>query len=211
MIYAIGFLAQALFSARILLQWILSERARQVVSPSVYWILSMGGAYLLFFYGWLRHDFAIVLGQVISYYIYIWNLDSKGIWKRIPLVFRALLFLTPGIVIGLVVKDAGDFASKFLHRDAIPLWLLLFGSAGQVVFILRFVYQWFYSLRKQESVLPPGFWVLSLVGSGAIMAYGIFRRDPVLVLGNSGGFVVYARNIMLYYQSKKRSVNSQQV
>lgn len=77
MIYIIGFLAQLLFSARLLLQWIMSERAKKVVSPSIFWKLSLIGAWLLFIYGWLRDDFAIILGQLISYYIYIWNLDKK--------------------------------------------------------------------------------------------------------------------------------------
>ena len=71
MIYVIGFLAQVFFSARILLQWFLSERAKKVISPAIFWQLSIVGAYLLFVYGWLRDDFAIILGQIISYYIYI--------------------------------------------------------------------------------------------------------------------------------------------
>ena len=74
MIYIIGFLAQLLFSARLLLQWIMSERAKKVVSPSIFWKLSLIGAWLLFIYGWLRDDFAIILGQLISYYIYILSL-----------------------------------------------------------------------------------------------------------------------------------------
>ena len=78
-ILAIGFLAQGFFSARILVQWILSERARRVLSPSLFWILSLAGAYLLCLYGWLRDDFSFVLGQFISYYIYLWNLNIKGI------------------------------------------------------------------------------------------------------------------------------------
>lgn len=48
---AVGFLAQGFFSARILVQWLLSERARKVLSPSVFWVLSLAGAYLLCFYG----------------------------------------------------------------------------------------------------------------------------------------------------------------
>lgn len=79
-IYAIGFLAQAFFSARMLLQWILSEKAHRVVSPNIYWICSLVGSILLFAYGWLRNDFAIILGQMISYYIYIWNLNIKCVW-----------------------------------------------------------------------------------------------------------------------------------
>ena len=69
LVYAIGFLAQGFFSARMLVQWILSEKARRVLSPTVFWVLSIIGSYLLCIYGWLRHDFAIVLGQFISYYI----------------------------------------------------------------------------------------------------------------------------------------------
>ena len=65
-IYIIGFLAQALFSARILVQWILSEKAKRVVSPTIFWVLSMIASYLLFIYGWLRDDFATMLGQIIA-------------------------------------------------------------------------------------------------------------------------------------------------
>ena len=67
LILTIGFLAQAFFSARILVQWIMSERSKQVLSPSLFWILSLAGAYLLCLYGWMRNDFAIVFGQLISY------------------------------------------------------------------------------------------------------------------------------------------------
>ena len=51
MIYVVGFLAQLFFSARILLQWILSERAKKVISPTIFWQLSLVGSYLLFLYG----------------------------------------------------------------------------------------------------------------------------------------------------------------
>ena len=48
MIYVIGFLAQICFSGRLLFQWIMSEKAKQVVSPSIFWLLSLLGSYLLF-------------------------------------------------------------------------------------------------------------------------------------------------------------------
>ena len=67
MIYIIGYLAQICFSARLLFQWILSEKAKQVVSPSIFWLLSLLGSYVLLFDGWLRDDFAIILGQLIAY------------------------------------------------------------------------------------------------------------------------------------------------
>lgn len=197
MIYVIGFLAQVFFSARILLQWILSERARKVISPAIFWQLSIVGSYLLFVYGWLRDDFAIILGQIISYYIYIWNLDKKHQWKKLPFIIRTLLLLTPMAAILYMLKDASAFVDQFFRNEKIPLWLLIYGSMGQIIFTLRFVYQWIYSKRKDESLLPIGFWVISLLGSLIIVSYAIYRRDPVLILGQSTGLIAYSRNIYL--------------
>ncbi len=202
LLYVIGFLAQLFFSARILLQWILSERARRIVSPALFWILSLAGSYLLFVYGWMRDDFAIVLGQIIAYYIYIWNLRIKGLWKRIPMAVRILLALTPVVAVGFACAHIDAFVRDFFRNEAVPLWLLLFGSAGQVIFTLRFVYQYFYSRRRGESILPIGFWVLSLTGSAIIVAYGIVRLDPVLILGQSVGFVAYTRNILIHKKDR---------
>ena len=201
MVYVIGFLAQLFFSARILLQWILSERAKRVISPTIFWQLSLAGSYLLFIYGWIRDDFAIIFGQ-FAYYIYIWNLDKKDQWKKWPRIVRILLLVTPVVVVLYLLKDARAFAEQFFRNDSIPLWLLIFGSLGQIVFTLRFVYQWFYSRHKDESLLPLGFWVISLVGSFIIVAYAIYRRDPVLILGQSTGFIAYSRNIYLSFSCK---------
>ncbi len=197
MIYIVGFLAQLLFSARLLLQWIMSEKAKKVVSPSIFWKLSLLGAYLLFIYGWLRDDFAIILGQLISYYIYIWNLNKKESWQKLPALIRYILALTPVVAVLFMLKDARGFVEQFFLNEKIPLWLLLFGSMGQIIFTLRFVYQWVYSMKKNESLLPLGFWLISLTGSLIIVAYALYRRDPVLILGQSTGLVVYCRNIYL--------------
>ncbi len=197
LVFVVGFLAQALFSARILFQWILSERAKQVVSPAIFWVLSIMGSYLLCLYGWFRHDFSIILGQFISYYIYLWNLNEKGIWKRIPFLLKALLIVTPILAALFMLHDAGEFIRNFFQNEKVPLWLLVFGSMGQVIFTLRFVYQWAYSFHYKQSLLPNGFWIISLVGSSVIVIYGIIRLDPVLVLGQSVGFVAYTRNLII--------------
>ena len=197
MIYVIGFLAQVFFSARILLQWILSERAKKVISPAIFWQLSIVGSYLLVVYGWLWDDFSIILEQIISYYIYIWNLDKKHQWKKLPFIIRTLLLLTPVAAILYMLKDASAFVDQFFRNEKIPLWLLIYGSMGQIIFTLRFVYQWIYSKRKDESLLPIGFWVISLFGSLIIVSYAIYRRDPVLILGQSTGLIAYSRNIYL--------------
>jgi lipid-A-disaccharide synthase-like uncharacterized protein len=197
-VYIIGFTAQLLFGARTVAQWILSERAKKVLSPSIFWILSIAASWLFFLYGWLREDFVIILGQVISYYVYIWNLNAKSIWKKIPLVFRLLLIFTPLAAIALASGDATNFASVFLTNEKIPLWLLLFGTFGQIVFTLRFIYQLFYSMKKGESLLPLGFWIISLAGSMIIVVYALLRKDPVLILGQSAGLIAYIRNMIIY-------------
>jgi lipid-A-disaccharide synthase-like uncharacterized protein len=202
-VLAIGFLAQAFFSARILVQWILTERARKVLSPSVFWVFSIAGSYLLCLYGWLRQDFSIVLGQFIAYYIYLWNLQAKGLWGRIPLVLRGVLLATPLVAIALVCRRAGEFVEGFLQNEDVPLWLVVYGSVGQILFTCRFVYQWWYSRRHGESVLPAGFWWLSLVGSLTIVTYGFIRQDVVLIVGQSFGLVAYVRNLMIGRNTSK--------
>ncbi len=207
-VYIIGFVAQGFFSARMLIQWILSERARRVVSPNAYWICSLAGSILLFVYGWLRDDFAIIFGQIISYYIYIWNLDIKGVWHRVALIGRIIIVSLPFLAFGMMLHDVPMFVSTFFHNSSVPPLLLAWGSAGQVIFTLRFIYQWYYSYRRKQSLLPVGFWIISLLGCSIIVSYGFFRLDPVLIVGQSVGFVTYSRNIVLYKKSRKATTKN---
>ena len=197
LVYALGFLAQGFFSARMLVQWIMSVRVKRSLSPDIYWIFSLAGSILLFVYGWLRDDFSIIFGQFISYYIYIWNLNIKGVWPRLPRVVRAAIIMLPIAALAMMLSDVPAFVNTFFHNEKVPLWLLVFGSAGQFIFTIRFIYQWYYSYRRHASILPVGFWIISLVGSGIIVAYACFRLDPVLIIGQSVGFITYSRNIVL--------------
>lgn len=206
-VYAIGFLAQGFFSARILVQWILSERVRRIVSPNAYWVCSLAGSILLFLYGWLRSDFSVMLGQLISYYIYVWNLDIKGLWQKVPRWIRIPIAVLPCVAIGCGIAGGRAFFDSLFRNSNLPLWMIVFGSAGQIVFTIRFIYQWYYSYRRHCSLLPVGFWVISLVGSGIIVSYGIMRLDPVLILGQSAGFIAYSRNILL---GKRQKVDTAQ-
>lgn len=205
-IFALGLLAQLLFAARTLLQWILSEKQHRVLSPTVFWVLSLIASLLFFVYGWLRQDFALMLGQVIGYYAYIWNLHLKGVWRslggwRYPLV--AALALVPVAAMGGMAADWTTLSATLFHNEAIPRALLIFGSAGQILFSLRFLYQAIYSTRRQASMLPVGFWLISLIGSVMILVYGIFRKDPVVILSQIFGLVTYTRNLMIWHRSHK--------
>jgi lipid-A-disaccharide synthase-like uncharacterized protein len=74
---------------------------------------------------------------------------------------------------------------------------VIFGFLGQAVFSLRFLVQWIQSERAGRSVVPDAFWYLSIVGSMLLLVYALYRRDVVFTLGQSMGFVVYARNLAL--------------
>ncbi|MBQ2020725.1 MAG: lipid-A-disaccharide synthase N-terminal domain-containing protein, partial [Rikenellaceae bacterium] len=83
LIDCLGYLAQALFSARFFVQWIMSERAKRVLSPTIFWQISMVASCIFCLYGWLRNDFSIIVGQLVTYYIYIWNLNAHNSWKKL--------------------------------------------------------------------------------------------------------------------------------
>lgn len=83
------------------------------------------------------------------------------------------------------------------------LWLIV-GFAGQTVFTGRFVLQWLYSEFKRRSVIPVGFWYLSMLGSALLLSYAIYREDPVFIIGQSFGFLVYLRNLQLIARFKEQ-------
>ncbi|MDH5413917.1 MAG: lipid-A-disaccharide synthase N-terminal domain-containing protein [Flavobacteriaceae bacterium] len=201
-VYVIGFTAQLLFSARLLLQWVQSEKVKKVLTPRLFWQLSLIASFLLFVYGWIRDDFAIMLGQSMTYFIYIRNMQLQGSWKKLPKFLRIFLILFPFIIAIYSFNNNQIDIERLFRNENIPLNLLLWGSIGQIIFTFRFVYQWIYSERRKVSSLPLGFWILSITGSIMILSYAIIRKDPVLFFGQSFGFVVYLRNIIIGLKSQ---------
>jgi lipid-A-disaccharide synthase-like uncharacterized protein len=88
----------------------------------------------------------------------------------------------------------------------IPLFWLVVGFVGQALFSMRFLLQWLKSEREGRSVVPVVFWWFSLAGGLTLLTYAIFRRDPVFILGQSAGIVIYLRN--LYLISRQRQAES---
>ncbi|MFI5363097.1 MAG: lipid-A-disaccharide synthase N-terminal domain-containing protein [Elusimicrobiota bacterium] len=81
-------------------------------------------------------------------------------------------------------------------------WVAL-GLAAQLLFFGRFFVQWLASERKRESVIPVSFWYLSLAGGAGLLVYAWHQRDPVFILGQAGGLLIYARNIYFIRSRKK--------
>ena len=198
LIYALGFIAQILFFTRTIAQWFKSEQAGEVISPVVYWQISLGGSILMLTYGILRNDFAIVLGQFIVYFIYIRNLQLKNAWERMHWIAKMLAVLTPIVFFLWLLFGSSYNFNSILKNEDVPLFLLLWGSAGQIIFTFRFFYQWIYSESRKDSVLPLGFWIISTLGSLMIFTYSIYRLDPVLFAAHSLGLFIYVRNILLH-------------
>lgn len=196
-VYGLGFLAQGLFSSRIFLQWIISEKHKKVLTPNLFWEISLLASCLLFVYGYLRDDFAIMLGQVITYYIYVRNIQLEKEWHKYPKVLRVFIYVFPVLILIYGFNNNTLDRVNLFQNENIPLLLMVLGIVSQILFTLRFVYQWLYSETKQKSLLPLGFWLLSLAGSLLILIYAIFRRDPVLFVGHMSGLIIYSRNIYL--------------
>lgn len=82
------------------------------------------------------------------------------------------------------------------------MWVLV-GLGAQALFMMRFVVQWIASERARRSVVPVAFWYFSIFGGLTLLAYAIHRRDPVFILGQSLGTVIYLRNLWLIHAEKR--------
>ncbi len=87
------------------------------------------------------------------------------------------------------------------------LWLIV-GFLGQLLFSMRFMVQWVASEREKKSIIPISFWYFSIGGSFLLLAYAIKRQDPVFILGQSMGFIVYIRNLVLIDREKRELATS---
>lgn len=83
-------------------------------------------------------------------------------------------------------------------------WVAI-GMLGQGMFSMRFLYQWIYSERVKRSVIPEVFWYFSLAGGVILLAYAIRQRDPVFIVGQGAGLLIYIRNIWMIWREKRNA------
>ena len=81
------------------------------------------------------------------------------------------------------------------------IWICI-GLIGQFLFSCRFIVQWLASEINKKSIIPIAFWYFSIFGSLTLLAYAIHRADPVFILGQSTGFIIYMRNLILIYRER---------
>ncbi|MFB1022221.1 MAG: lipid-A-disaccharide synthase N-terminal domain-containing protein [Vicingaceae bacterium] len=201
-IHAIGYVAQGLFSSRFIIQWISSEKAGKVLAPTLFWQISLIASFMLIVYGILVKDITILLGQSLGYYIYVRNLRLQNSWRILPRYFRYLVIAVP--IVALAILFFGEeYSFKNILEGHSSNLILFWGTIGQLVFSCRFIYQWYYSEKVKKSVLPLGFWILSIVGSLIISSYSYYLSLYPIIIGHLFGLVIYSRNIMIYFKGKR--------
>jgi lipid-A-disaccharide synthase-like uncharacterized protein len=197
LILLLGFIGQSMFGARTIAQWIYSERAGRTVSPTIFWVLSVIGSLLFLVYGMIRSDVVIIVGQTIAFYIYVRNLQLKGVWNGLALALRVVILIAPWLVMANFVLFIG-FTFESLAVATEPGLFLTLGMIGQLLLNFRYFYQWYYSEKAGESILPLGFWVISAFASVMVVIYALNRWDPVLLVAQAGGLLAYLRNIYFH-------------
>ncbi|MEE8444198.1 MAG: lipid-A-disaccharide synthase N-terminal domain-containing protein [Alphaproteobacteria bacterium] len=89
--------------------------------------------------------------------------------------------------------------------ETIFVWLVI-GFLAQGLFFMRFFVQWIASERQRRSIIPVAFWYFSLAGGTTLLAYAIHRQDPVFIVGQGAGLIIYSRN--LYFIWRRRGEES---
>jgi len=109
--------------------------------------------------------------------------------------------------------EMGNIVASFggwLHEvfvEQFDLWII-FGFVAQFMFMMRFLLQWIASEKAGRSVVPVAFWFFSLAGGVLLLAYAIYREDPVFIAGQAAGLLVYARNLWFIQRERRTPVSA---
>ncbi len=96
-----------------------------------------------------------------------------------------------------------------MNLSTTEILILVVGFTGQAMFFMRFFVQWLYSEKHRRSLIPTAFWYFSLGGSLLLLTYAIIKRDPVFIVGQSTGFIIYTRNLVLIHREQQEKADPQ--
>jgi lipid-A-disaccharide synthase-like uncharacterized protein len=85
----------------------------------------------------------------------------------------------------------------------VTLWTLV-GFLGQAFFSMRFLVQWIVSERVRQSVIPVAFWYFSIFGGATLFVYALHIEDPVFIVGQGAGLLIYGRNLYFIQRDRKK-------
>ncbi len=195
----IGLTGNVLYSARVLIQWIASEKAKRSVAPKAFWWTSLAAAVVMILYSLQRATdvrFAkepttlpFLIGYIVTLVPYIRNLmlsyTVRIRWHILSYLAAAGIF---SICIVMIVKmDIPVVRSK---------WFFI-GMLGSLIWYTRFLWQWVYAEKEKKSTFPLSFWYMSLSGATLNLIYALIMHDLVFILSFLFNSIPISRNIIL--------------
>jgi len=201
LIMLLGILAQSLFATRILVQWIASERAGKSVVPTLFWYLSISGAFFFFVFAYLKQNTIFMCSVLPGIFVYFRNLQliySKKKNNSVLLLVTAIILLLCCLPFLLKTK---------INAENIPDFWLLVGGIGLILWSSRFIIQLIYSERRGYSYLPKQFWIVGLFGSVMLLSYAIYINEIIFIIAQTPNVFVYFRNLQLL-DKKEESVKA---
>lgn len=196
-----GLVAQTVFFLRFVAQWLASERRKKTVVPHAFWYLGLAGGLMLLLYAVHQRDPVFIMGQAGSVGMSLRNifLIDRGIGKRLTLASGVTAIALSAVVLAL------PRGFRVQSHDSL-VWMG-FGFFAQSFFFLRFLVQWLASERVKRSVMPTSFWYSSLAGGVMLAFYAWHRQDPVYVLGQIAGVMIYLRNLVFTEGSRGKDLS----
>jgi lipid-A-disaccharide synthase-like uncharacterized protein len=106
-----------------------------------------------------------------------------------------------------MLVDLARTIGAYLHNVFVMQldWWVVLGFVAQLMFTGRFVLQWIASERARRSVVPVAFWIFSIAGGAMLLIYALYRRDPVFIVGQGGGLLIYLRNLYFIYRERREA------
>ena len=92
--------------------------------------------------------------------------------------------------------------ASLISLTAAQIWLGI-GFLGQGLFFMRFFIQWLATEKARKSVIPNAFWYFSLIGGATLLSYAIYRQDPVFIVGQGTGLLIYCRNLYFVHKAEQ--------
>jgi len=199
----IGYVGQAFFFGRVLVQWLASEKERRSANPRLFWWLSFAATALLAAATVGLEEWILLPGYLVNGAVYLRNLALWGEGQhrggRLGPVPAALLGLGAAAALILWGTDGSE------ELTSLPVGWIVVGLAGQAIWSTRFVLQWWLSERAGHSHFPLTFWWLSLVGSLLNLGYTLQLDTPIFWIGFITAWFVPLRNLMLEYRHRRQA------
>jgi lipid-A-disaccharide synthase-like uncharacterized protein len=190
-----GLFGNLLFTGRVFVQWLASERQGKSVVPVSFWWLSFIATVIMLIYAYAQRQIPYILSLSVALVPYTRNLV---IYYRPDRPARPYgIILAIGALLGCV-PIAVAWQEGTLHNG----WFY-FGLVGNAIFGARFFVQWVQSEKRRQSVMSVEFWYVSLIGSILVLIYSLVIRDFVFIFGFAFNIVPYVRNIQLIYRRRR--------